>query len=109
LRYAQTRAMNSDTPYGIRFLSGSSYALYASGADKAELLPGEDNLEVQLPAGIQVDDGDPVSNVISFNSWGEPCTDNDAVEPQASVRQITMSTGTESRVVSVYKNTGFIP
>ena len=108
LRYAQTRSMNSDTVWSIRFLNNSSYALYKAGNTNPYLLPGQDQPIVSYPTGIILNDGHDQSNLISFDSWGRPCLDISAVLQQQTSRIITVSSSTGSSTIPIIKNTGFI-
>ena len=106
LRYAQSRAMNSNTVWYIKF-SGNSYSLYKKdgGADPT-LLPGADSSTVVLPGSISIDYG--IIDVVSFDGLGKPCTDSSAQVAQASDRSLTITAGSDSRIITITKNTGFI-
>lgn len=108
LRYAQTRSMNSDTVWSIRFLNNSSYALYKAGNANPYLLPGQDQPIVSCPTGITLNGGHDQSNLISFDSWGRPCLDIPAVLQQQTSRTLTVSNSAGSFAITIIKNTGFI-
>jgi len=108
LRYAQTRSMNSDTAWSIRFLNNSSYGLYKDGSANPYLLPGQDQPIVSCPTGITLNNGHDQSNLISFDSWGRPCLDIPGVLRQQSDRTLIISSSTGSFAIPVIKNTGFI-
>lgn len=106
LRYAQLRSMNTDAVWYIQF-AASSYALYQAGDANPVLLPGADAPLIALPSGMTLAYG--TVNVVSFDSWGKPCTDSSGLVPQAADRTITVAMGSQNRSVTVTKNTGFIP
>lgn len=88
LRYAQSRSMNGDLNWGIKF-DGSGYTLFEdiTGTPVAEKLPGENSEYVDLP--------DPVTGTVSFDSWGRP----------SGLTSISLG----SQVVTITPDTGFIP
>ena len=103
LRYAQVRSMNTESVWGIS-CDGTDLWLYKGGSsDDKILLPGEDGDDVDLAEkGISMGEF-----TVSFNSWGKPY-DDDGNE-QAADRTLTVSSGSESRNITITKNTGFIP
>ena len=104
LRYAQSRAMNSNVTWYIQFTS-NTYSLYKNGILK--YLPGEDNTTVTLPTGMSITC--PGSDIVSFNSWGKPCTDAAGQTLQTTTpRTLTVSAGLDNRLIVITKNTGFI-
>ena len=103
LRYAQLRSMDTDTAWSIQF-GGSAYALYRAGDVSPVSLPGSDGLQMAVPSGMSLP-----STVVSFDSWGQPCTDAAAQVPQAADRTLTVSMSGESRSITITRNTGFIP
>ena len=103
LRYAQTRAMNSNmVVWGINFNSTTSYYLF-QGAEPttAVQLPGEDSATISLTAkksGLTIT---PVR--VTFNEFGSPCDASGT--PLTADATVTTSGGT----ITITKNTGFIP
>ena len=95
LRYAQSRSMSDDVPWGISCTS-SSYSLLKDGV-AASNLPNENSATHVLQNGVSITSG---AGAISFDGWGSPGT---------STISITLSDGNNSRAVTVTKNTGFIP
>lgn len=96
LRYSQVKAMNSATPWGINFNSGS-YVLEQNGSASATPLPGKGNSTLTLPAGVTVSSTiDP----LNFDQWGSP---------GAVTATVTVTDGTNTRTITITKNTGFIP
>lgn len=107
LRYAQLRSMNTDQVWYIKF-TATSYSLFKFGDATAKLLPGEDNPTNTLPSGLSINYG-VLSDVVSFNTWGKPCTDTAGLTLQASDRTLIVSNASETRNVAITQNTGFIP
>jgi len=104
LRYAQTRAMNSNlVVWGINFTDSTHYYLFQGAAPTTPvLLPGEDSATIDLPAkksGLTIT---PVR--ITFNEFGSPC-DASGTPLTAADATVTTNGGT----ITVTKNTGFIP
>ncbi len=109
LRYAQSRAMNTDVIWGID-LTGSTYSLFKNGSTANKvILPAEDSNTRSLPSGVSVE-----TAIISFDSWGIPHTDAAATDGQElaagdAEEEITVSSGGDTRTITVTPNTGFIP
>ena len=109
LRYAQGRAMNTNVIWGISLL-GDTYFLFNNGnvADKVQL-PGETSDIRSLASGVNVE-----TAVISFDSWGIPHTDAAATDGQElttgdTEEEITVSSGGDTKTITITPNTGFIP
>jgi MSHA pilin protein MshC len=110
LRYAQTRAMTSDSVWGLTF-NGNSYALFRNGnaADLVQL-PGEPAALVTLPVGLTV----PLA-VVAFDTWGAPYLDAAATTvqppgpPRAIVLSSSLSAPSETQSITITPGTGFIP
>ncbi|MDD5759365.1 MAG: prepilin-type N-terminal cleavage/methylation domain-containing protein [Desulfobulbaceae bacterium] len=90
LRYAQTKAMNSDVSWGINF-AVSPYKLRRDTTDVNDTLPGD------LPPGVSFTSS--INPLMFENRWGSP--GNTSIT-------VTVSKGTSSRTFTVTKNTGFI-
>lgn len=109
LRYAQSRAMNTDVIWGIN-LTGSTYSLFKNGSTANKvILPAEDSNTRSLPSGITVE-----TAIISFDSWGIPHTDAAATDGQELAagdpeEEITVSSGGDTKTITITPNTGFIP
>ncbi|MCK5516930.1 MAG: type II secretion system protein [Desulfobulbaceae bacterium] len=95
LRYAQSRAMNSNQGWGINF-SGNSYTLEEDGAASVTALPGLNGAINTLAEGTISSSANP----IIFNQWGNP---------GATPITVTISDGTESQSFTISPLTGFIP
>jgi MSHA pilin protein MshC len=95
LRYAQTRAMNSNQSWGINF-SGSSYTLEEDGTTSTISLPGENGAVGTLALGSISSTVNPVV----FNQWGNPGTNPITV---------TVSDGSDAESFTISPLTGFIP
>lgn len=96
LRYAQSRAMNSESSWGIKFGSSTRYWLF-KGTDENTVirLPGVESADgaMQLDT-IQVTP--PAGNKIAFDSFGSP---------GAATTVLSTTAGS----ITVTKTTGFIP
>lgn len=99
LRFAQSRSMNTDSIWGIQF-SGGTYKAFKDGATaNGVFLPGENDMDLSLPSGTSV------TQIVSFDGRGRPCTD--AAGLTAATSDITLSVG--GQTVTITKNTGHIP
>jgi Tfp pilus assembly protein FimT len=111
LRYAQSRAMNSDLVWGIR-CDGTSYWLFKDGDINAKvLLPGEGSDTVGL-ADKGIDAAETFT--LSFDDRGVPHTDAAATDGQEltfgdSEALITLTSRGETQTITITPNTGFIP
>lgn len=94
LRFAQMKAMNSDTSWGIAF-AGSSYTLQQKGLTSAVPLPGQNSATYTLAKGTV----SATRNPIVFNQWGDP----------GAIITVTVNVGANSQAFTVAQNTGFIP
>ncbi len=113
LRYAQTRAMNTNTIWGIKFFMSKEKSYYylfqldESNNETSVVLPGEEASPVVLLEGMVVSAG-----TVSFDSWGKPYTDAAAQTAQAEGggwRDVSVSLGGDTQTISIRNNTGFIP
>jgi len=104
LRYAQPRAMGSDTIWGSDF-NGSTYSLFRNGdTGDTMTLPGEDSDPVTLPSGMSVSG----AGIVSFDNWGKPYTDETGGTSQVGERTITVSSGSDTELITITPNTGFV-
>ncbi len=94
LRFAQMKAMNSDTTWGISF-AGSSYTLQKNGLTSAMPLPGQNSATYNLAKGTV----SSTTNPVVFNQWGTP----------GAAITVTVNIGTNSQSFTIAQNTGFIP
>lgn len=96
LRYAQARAMNSESSWGIRFATSTRYWLFKEPSDSTVIrLPGVESADGVMDLGsIQVTP--PSGNKITFDSFGSPGT-------------ATIVLSTTAGNITVTKTTGFIP
>lgn len=95
LRFVQSRAMNADVPWGIRF-DGASYTMITDGVTSTGLLPGESSSTHTLAAGSVSATPGPM---VQFNQWGSP-GDSDIT--------VTVSDSSSSRSFVVTRKTGGI-
>jgi len=106
IRYAQSRAMNSETHWGIN-LPGDRYSLFNNdNVANIVRLPGEKEDEIALPSGYAVTAG-----TLVFDTWGTPFTDAAAAaaNKQSVTRAFTVTAPSgESAQISIEPNTGFV-
>ena len=98
LRYAQTRAMNTDSVWGINLNSTTTYYLFKGiGSTTPILIPGENSATVDLNAKkSKLTISPPTGGGVAFDSHGSP-----------GLSTITIATSGGS--ITVTQNTGFIP
>ena len=96
LRYAQSRAMNSESSWGIKFGSATRYWLFKGSEENAVIrLPDVETADGAMQLhGIQVTP--PPGSKIAFDAFGSPGT-------------TTIALATTAGNITVTKNTGFIP
>lgn len=101
LRYAQSRAMNSDTVWGIYFASATTYYLFqGDGSTTPVKLFGEENATVSLTAkGSSLTITPPEGKRVAFDRFGRP-------NPGIKENIVIKTSGSD---IIVTKNTGFIP
>jgi MSHA pilin protein MshC len=115
LRFAQAAALNSSNVWGIESVDSQTYALFKMNDDGTSTrvrLPGESATTVILPSSVSViaTCGGADITVISFTTWGVPCTTKSMnPTPAADNIIITLTQGSESRTVTMIKNTGYLP
>ena len=106
LRYAQARAMNTNTIWGIKFFLNEDRSYYylfqldESNNETSVVLPGEEASPVVLPEGMVVS-----VVTIYFDDWGKSY--NTVPSPSAASSTITVTLDTAA--ITITKNTGFIP
>lgn len=103
LRYAQSRAMNSDMNWGIRFAAPNQYWLFKGDDPVAgkQRLPNVEDLVARIP-GAPTDGSMTLSTVtvpdldVKFDAFGSP-------------GNTTIVIATPAENITVTRNTGFIP
>lgn len=106
LRYAQTRAINSNRVWGMKFFRSEDKSYYYlfqiddSNNEVSIVLPGESSSPAELPEGMIVS----VNNVY-FDDWGRPF----GVLPTPSSTSSTITITVDTEAIVITKNTGFIP
>jgi prepilin-type N-terminal cleavage/methylation domain-containing protein len=108
IRYAQARAMNTDTVWGIHFQASTpQYWLFQDPAINQKIaLPGETADHVDLDAmGLAITGA---NFNLTFDSWGRPtATDRTFTGGQLI---LNLNRGdTQSDPITITANTGFIP
>jgi prepilin-type N-terminal cleavage/methylation domain-containing protein len=112
LRYAQSRAMNSEDVWGIKCGTSKRCWLFkcADGVDTVKRLPGVESSDGALELkSIQIS-GTPV--VVAFDAFGTPCSPGATCSPLTTSPSISVQAavgGTAVGTITVTKNTGFIP
>ncbi|MBA4366649.1 MAG: hypothetical protein C0403_03305 [Desulfobacterium sp.] len=106
LRYAQSRAMDSDLIWGIRY-TGTGYFLFSfnGSSESAIRIPDEENVIVDLS-------GDGISlgtfQAISYDSWGSPYANATGTGSSAGQTIVVSAGSAPPNAIAVTKNTGFI-
>ncbi len=96
LRYAQIRAMDTNTPWGINFTSPTTYYLFeGSGSETPVILPDEAAATVNL-ATKNSDLVITPPGRVTFDTFGSPGA-------------ATITIPTNGGTITVTRNTGFIP
>lgn len=107
LRYAQARAMSDgidvnnpsiDGSWTINF-TANSYTLVKTGSAATPSLPNENSTTHTLQGGVLIS-GSVLVTPVTFDICGSP---------GASTITITLSAGSNSKSITITKNTGFIP
>jgi len=105
LRYAQSRAMSSDSGWYVQFETAPApgqYTLYQAGPPTAKTFPGESAATLPLSDGMGLS-GTPV---VFFDYLGRPFTDAAGTVVQSGARTIiTSAVGN----IEIKPETGFIP
>jgi prepilin-type N-terminal cleavage/methylation domain-containing protein len=98
LRYAQIRAMNTDTVWGINFNSTTTYYLFQGAGSTTPInIPGEQGAIVDLVAKkSKLTITPPTGGSVTFDSYGSPGS-------------ATITIATNGGNITVTENTGFIP
>jgi prepilin-type N-terminal cleavage/methylation domain-containing protein len=100
LRYAQIRAMNTDTAWGIFFTGPTPttyYLFQGTGSTTPIPLPGEENATVNLTTKkSKLAITPPTGGRVTFDSYGSPGS-------------ATITIATTGGAITVTQNTGFIP
>jgi prepilin-type N-terminal cleavage/methylation domain-containing protein len=116
MRFAQARAMSTDSVWGLNFLSNSSFVVFKNGDTTQTVCPpggtgGQADCSggntVTLASGATVTYG---GAIISFNTLGTPCTDQAGNTLQtANPRTFTVTDpGGATRSITVYRETGLV-
>lgn len=106
IRYARTRSMNSDEVFGVRIISGTTYAVFRGGNVNTRVtMPGEAGGTITLPQGATFT---TAATTISFDEWGRPCSDaaGTALNETDVTVEVSFQDATENIVIVC--NTGFM-
>lgn len=104
IRYAQSRAMNSEMNWGIKFGTTSRYWLFntTEGEDVVKRLPGVESADAVMELGaLQV--SLPPNNKITFDPFGSPGTTTVTLTVQ------TKGGGSTVGQITITRYTGFVP
>lgn len=102
LRFGQSLAMAQDTAdWEIRLTpgAGGAYTLYKDGAAASLRFPGDDSSTHSLPDSVTLT-AVAGGTVVDFGEWGSP---------GATTHTIRLSEAGANVVVTITRNTGFIP
>jgi prepilin-type N-terminal cleavage/methylation domain-containing protein len=106
LRYAQIKAMSTNTPWYIVF-KRDSYELHEFGGTPTTLkrIPGEEIDTVGLFPGVS---SSPTDSIISYNQWGKPAIDAGALILQGNSRTLTFTKGSNISTITIISDTGLL-
>lgn len=110
IRYAQARAMNTNTIWGIYFPTSTTYYLFQGvSSETPVLILGEDNATVDLTTKKSTLTITPPATAgrITFNEWGSPCDQSANSTPLGA--DVEIKNNGDVTIITVTKNTGFIP
>lgn len=106
LRYAQMKSMNSKSGeiWQVTFPDASRYTLqhYNSATWANKYLPGQTSDTHVFADNINATS----SPTVRYDNWGTP-VQSDKITAEGANLTITLSDGTNSRTITVTKNTGF--
>ena len=110
LRFAQTRAMNSNVIWGVNFVDSTHYTIFKDGDTTHTVTPpGVSSNTVDISnQGVSLG-GIAAGDVVSFDDWGIPYTNAAGTTPQSGTRSITVSGGGQTATIQIIQNTGYIP
>ena len=106
LRYAQARAMNSDSEWGIKFDTTKYWLFKGDKRDAAIRLPGEEKKvgvedKLVIMSKLSITSIDTGEQFVAFNTLGSPVDADGNL-----VNEITIITSGEA--ITIKANTGFI-
>ena len=104
LRYAQLRAMNSESIWGI-CCDGADYWLFMNGDTGQSIILPSENAD---PVNLSHKNISMGSFIVSFDSWGRPYNNAAAAGSSAGTTISISSSGTSSVNITVTTETGFI-
>ena len=109
IRYAQSRSMNSNRPWGIHVnATGQAYALFVDGnVANRRILPGEESDWVDLSTlGLHLN---PVNTIVSFDDRGRPLESDGTTARNNDLDLTVNTTGGDTTAIRITRNTGFVP
>ena len=106
MRFAQARAMSTNTIWGIYYDASQgtgSYCLFRDEEQNRVILPGEASEWIELKdMGFTLTQGD---FTLSFDTWGRPACSGPGCTPDGRSYSIAL---TEDDKLTIAQNTGFI-
>jgi prepilin-type N-terminal cleavage/methylation domain-containing protein len=110
IRYTQMRSMNSDGKWGIAVSTDQSgYWLFKDTTTEKRILPGEDQVEIDLTSkGISISFSSESTN-FSFDDWGRPMSGDNYLSSALNI-DLKKSDGSDTRIETlvVTPETGFV-
>ena len=110
IRYAQMRAMNNDTKWGISLdTNHSGYWLFENDPGEKRFLPGEERVDVDLsPKGISISFSSTTDS-FRFDDWGRPMSGDSYLTTGMNIN-LMKSDGdnTQIETLVVTPETGFV-
>ncbi|MCK9230938.1 MAG: prepilin-type N-terminal cleavage/methylation domain-containing protein [Syntrophales bacterium] len=104
LRYAQIRAMNTDTAWGIHFTESSYYLFEGLGSETPVVIPGEDaTIDMDAKKSKLRFTSLPAGGRVTFDTFGRPV--NASEDPET----VNIRISTNGSAIVITRNTGFIP
>jgi len=97
IRYAQSRAIRTQSTWTIDFSGSSTYQLEQDGTPR--FLPGLDTPSITIGSSITASD-------LNFNSWGEPV--NDSGQLIGSAGTVSVTDGSDSLHITIERDTGYV-
>ena len=109
IRYAQSRSMNSNRPWGIHVdATGNSYALFVDGnIANRRILPGQEADRVDLTA-VRLSLA-PGNTSVSFDDRGRPLANDGSTIRTNDLHLTVMAGGGDTTAIRITRNTGFVP
>lgn len=89
MRYAQVKAMKTDSHWGICFETSKKYYLFQNNTITKKRLPGEENIKATL---ISLDISS-APQTVTFDNFGSPGTDDMTISTNGGTLHVSANTG----------------